>query len=58
MAATPLCEISLSALKKALRDEFPGAKSSHLSEAIAYSLGFRTYASLRAEMVGPEIDRP
>lgn len=58
MAATPLCEASLAALKKSLRDEFPHVKSSHLSEALAYSLGFRTYASMCAAMVGPESDRP
>jgi hypothetical protein len=58
MAAVPLCEAPLAALKKSLRDEFPDVKSSHLSEALAYSLGFRTYASLMAAMAGPEIDRP
>ncbi|NML44099.1 hypothetical protein HHL11_10090 [Ramlibacter sp. G-1-2-2] len=58
MAATPLCEAPLAALKKSLRDEFPDAKSSHLSEALAASLGFRTYASLQAAMTGPEEDRP
>ncbi len=58
MAATPLCEAPLAALKKSLRDEFPHVKSSHLSEALAHSLGFRTYAAMRAAMVGPEQDRP
>lgn len=58
MAATPLCEAPLAALKKSLRDEFPHVKSSHLSEALAHSLGFRTYAALQAAMVGPEQDRP
>lgn len=58
MAATPLCEAPLAALKKSLRDEFPDVKSSHLSEALAYSLGFRTYASMQAAMTGPELDRP
>ncbi|WP_288896233.1 hypothetical protein [uncultured Delftia sp.] len=58
MAATPLCEAPLASLKKSLRDEFPDVKSSHLTEAMAHSLGFQTYASLRAEMVGPEHDRP
>jgi hypothetical protein len=58
MAATPLCEAPLAALKKSLRDEFPHVKSSHLSEALACSLGFRTYAAMRAAMVGPEQDRP
>lgn len=58
MAATPLCEAPLAALKKSLRDEFPHVKSSHLSEALAHSLGFRTYAAMQASMVGPEQDRP
>jgi len=58
MAATPLCEAPLAALKKSLRDEFPDVKSSHLSEALAYSLGFRTYAAMSAAMTGPESDRP
>ena len=58
MAATPLCETPLAALKKSLRDEFPNVKSSHLSEALAHSLGFRTYAAMQVVMVGPEQDRP
>lgn len=58
MAATPLCEAPLAALKKSLRDEFPHVKSSHLSEALAYSLGFRTYAAMSAAMTGLEGDRP
>lgn len=48
----------LAALKKSLRDEFPHVKSSHLSEALAHSLGFRTHAAMQAAMVGPEQDRP
>jgi len=48
----------LNALKRALRDEFPDVKSSHLTEALAHSLGFRTHASLQAAMTGPEQDRP
>jgi len=58
MAAIPLCEAPLAALKKSLRGEFSDVKSSHLSEALAHSLGFRTYASMQAAMVGPENDRP
>jgi hypothetical protein len=58
MAATPLCESPLVALKKSLRDEFPYVRSTHLSEALAYSLGFRTYAAMQASMTGPEPDRP
>lgn len=58
MAATPLCAAPLRELKKALRDEFPHVKSSHLSEALAFSMGFRTYAAMQASMTGPETDRP
>lgn len=58
MASMSLCEAPLEALKKSLRDEFPHVKSSHLSEALAFSMGFRTYASMRSAMVGPEQDRP
>lgn len=58
MAATPLCSVPLSELKKALLDEFPDVKSSHLSEALAFSLGFRTHAAMQAAMTGPEADRP
>lgn len=48
MAAVSLCESSLANLKKALRDEFPDAKSSHIQEALAYSLGHNTSAALKA----------
>lgn len=58
MAATPLCGAPLAALKKSLRDEFPNVRSSHLSEALAFSLGFRTFAALQAAMTGDEADRP
>lgn len=58
MAAIPLCEFSLATLKKSLLDEFPGVKSSHLNEALAYCLNFRTYASLRVALAGPEQDCP
>lgn len=60
MAAIPLCEAPLAALKKSLRDEFPEVRSSHLSEALAYSLGFSTNAALKAAMAAPipDCDRP
>lgn len=57
MAAISLCEAPLAALKNLLRDRFSCVKSSHLSEALAYSLDFRTYASMQAAMVGSEQDR-
>lgn len=58
MAAISLCEASLANLKKRLMDEFDEVKSSHLTEALAASLGFRTHAALKAAMTGPEEDRP
>jgi hypothetical protein len=46
MAAISISEASLSAIKKALRADFIDEKSSHLAEALAYSLGFQTNAAL------------
>jgi hypothetical protein len=45
-------------MKSSLRDEFPDVKSSHLTEALAASLGFRTHAALQSMLFGPEQDRP
>jgi hypothetical protein len=56
MASIALAEKSVVALKNCLREEFPDAKSSHITEALAYSLGFRTHASLRAALDKPEPD--
>lgn len=58
MAAIPLCEAPLAELKKCLLDEFDEVKSSHISEALAAAMGFRTNAALKASLVGPEQDRP
>jgi hypothetical protein len=58
MAAVALCEAPLAQLKKALLDEFGDVKSSHLTEALAACMGFRTQAALKAQMTGPEQDRP
>jgi hypothetical protein len=61
MAAVSLCESSLANLKNALRDEFPDAKSSHIQEALAYSLGHNTSAALKASMatfMGSELNSP
>lgn len=58
MTAIPLIHDSIAALKNALRSEFPDVKSSHLTEALAFALGYRTNAALLAEMTGPESDRP
>lgn len=58
MAAISLTDTSVSALKNALRDEFVETKSSHLSEALAAAMGYRTYASLRAALHPVEADAP
>lgn len=58
MAAIPLAKKPLAVIKQHLLDEFDEVKSSHLSEALAASLGFDTNAALQAAMTGPEDDRP
>lgn len=49
---------SVKSLKKSLTEYFPDTKSSHLSEAIASALGFRTHASLLAKLQVSENDPP
>lgn len=44
MIAPLLDASSLDALKRALLDGFPHVKSSYLTEALAFGLGFRTHA--------------
>lgn len=46
MAAISISKPSLNAIKRALRADFIDEKSSHLSEALAYSLGFTCNAAL------------
>lgn len=58
MAAISLTNASITTLKNALRSEFPDVKSSHLTEALAHALGFRTHAAMIAAMTEPEEDRP
>ena len=58
MTAPLLNAPSLDALKRALVDRFPRVKSSHLSEALAFGLGFRTHASLKSALDQPEAERP
>ena len=50
MSSVPFAQSELASLKKALRTEYPHVSSSHLSEAIAAALGFRTHASLLAAL--------
>jgi hypothetical protein len=57
MAAIAISESALAHLKKALRNDFVDEKSSHLSEALATALGFKTHASLLAA-VSKEVDDP
>ena len=57
MPSIPLSEASLFSLKKSLRAELPDCRSSHLSEAMAAALGFRTSASLLTE-VGMQANDP
>ncbi|MDM5182135.1 hypothetical protein PO883_33735 [Massilia sp. DJPM01] len=51
MAVIPISAGRLRHLKNALQDRFPTAKSSHLSEALAAGLGFRTNAALLSWML-------
>ena len=50
MATIELCPAQLSTLKAALRRDYTDVKSSHLTEALASALGFRTHAALIADM--------
>ncbi|THJ45674.1 hypothetical protein E9536_40750 [Burkholderia sp. LS-044] len=56
MASIVLSEVPLANLKKLSRETFPAIKSSHLTEALASALGFRTHASLLAALVVPATD--
>jgi hypothetical protein len=48
MTAVSLSEQTLKHVKRALQASFPGFKSSHITEALAGGLGFRTHAALVA----------
>ena len=50
MAAIAVSETHINAVKKALRDDFLYEKSSHLSEALAAALGYKTHAALLADL--------
>lgn len=58
MASIPLSESALASLKKALRKEVPHARSSHISEALAACLGYKTHAALLAALPGVAEDPP
>lgn len=51
MAAIALTEASVVAVKNLLWCEFPDTKSADINEALAYSLGFKTNAALRAALI-------
>lgn len=44
--SVPFSRDGIAAIKNAIRDQYPEIKSSHADEAIAYGLGFKTYAAL------------
>src|SRR5574343_1208492 len=56
MTAIALAEPSLAALKKSLRKDLPDVRSSHLTEAMAAALDFRTHASLLAALPSQAAD--
>jgi hypothetical protein len=58
MAAIAISESALAPLKKALRNDFIDEKSSHLTEALATSLGFKTHAALLAAVSAEAGDPP
>lgn len=58
MAAIALTEASVVAVKNCLRDDFIDVKSAHISEALAYSLGYRTHAALLAALTLTASDPP
>ncbi|MDN7445510.1 hypothetical protein QZM64_40805, partial [Burkholderia cepacia] len=58
MSAPFLDRSSVDTLKRALLNEFPTVKSAHLSEGLAFALGFQTHAALKAELVRPGTNHP
>lgn len=50
LTAIPLTESALTSVKRAVRQDYPNHKSSHLTEAIAAACGFASQAALRASM--------
>jgi hypothetical protein len=58
MAAIAISDSSLGALKAKLRESFLVEKSSHLTEALAYSLGYQTHAAFLADAALNASDPP
>lgn len=42
----PFTHVGIAALKRAIREQCPEVKSSHIDEAIAYGFGFDKYAAM------------
>lgn len=51
LTAIPLTESALTSVKRAVKQDYPNHKSSHLTEAIAAACGFASHAALRARML-------
>lgn len=58
MAAIPLNDAGVRNMKRALTSRFPEHKSSHLSEALAASLGFQTNIALATKLRDSNPDDP
>ena len=54
MICIEITDETIHALKKVLAEEVQGARSSHLFEAIARALGYRTYNALRRATASDE----
>lgn len=50
MASIELTLARVTVLKKELREQYPEVKSSHLTEALARAINFKSHAALKAEM--------
>lgn len=58
MSSIALCNSSFSRLKNALRVALPAVKSAHMDEALAFALGFRTYAAAQTFLLEDESKAP
>lgn len=56
MASIPLSAQAVKSVKAYLAKLFPECRSSHLSEALAYSLGFNTHATMLTEIANQSDD--
>jgi len=58
MTAIAFSEAGIAVFKRAAKANFPDSKSSHLCEALAVGLGFRTHASLLAALQAADTTDP